>query len=100
MGRLGLGREELHLDLFEARRTEPLPEVGLAEAEPVVAVELARLVELMLVEIEDDEASAFAQEAGGGGDGLLGIGGVVQRLAEDDDVDAAGRNRLWRRGLR
>jgi hypothetical protein len=36
---------------------------------------------------------ALAQKFRGGGHGLLGIGGVMERLAENDDVDAAGRDR-------
>ncbi len=71
MGRVGFGREELHVDLLEAGGGEPVAEVSLAEAEPVIAIEFARLVEMVLVEIEDDEASALAQKFRGGGDGLL-----------------------------
>ena len=92
VGRFVLGREELHLDLEQARRAEPVAEVGLAEAEPVVAVEFAGLVEVVLVEIEDDESTALAEELRSGGDGLLGIGDMVERLAEDDEIDAAGRD--------
>ena len=79
MGRLRLGGEQLHLDLLQARGGQPRMEIRLAEAEPVIAVELARLVEMMLVEIEDDEPAALAQKPRGGG----------ERLPADWPCDAA-----------
>ncbi len=47
----------------------------------------------MLIEIKDDELAALAQKLRGGGEGLLRIGDMMQRLAENDDIDALGRDR-------
>lgn len=89
VGGFALGSEELYADFVETGVLEPLAEVDFAEAEPIVAVQFARLVELMLVEVENDEASARFEELGGGGNGLRGIDGVMQRLAQDGEIDGA-----------
>ena len=52
-------------------------ELGFAEAEPLVGVELAGLFEAMFGEVEDDDAAAGREDAGGFGQGALGMQGVV-----------------------
>ena len=58
----------------------------------MIAVEIARLVEMMLVEIEHDKAASLAQQVRSGGERSLRIHRVMQRLAEDDEIDAARRD--------
>ena len=68
-------------------------EFSLGEAEPDIGLELAGLFELMLEEIENDDASAGFQQGKGSAQGLSGALGVVQRLAEEDEIDTAGLDR-------
>lgn len=77
-------------DVVEAGFFEHGGEVGLGEAEPAVGVELAGFLEVVLEEIEDDEAAAGFENAEGGVEGALGVFRVVEGLAEDGEVEGAG----------
>ncbi len=73
--------------LGESRFFEPLVQLHFAEAEPVISVKFARLFEAMAEQVEHHDATAFFQNAMGGGDGALGTDRVMQRLAQDREVD-------------
>src|SRR6267154_5383732 len=68
-------------------------ELHFAEAEPMVGVKLARAFEAVAEQIEDDDAAALAQNAVGAGDRAFGMDGVMQRLAENGQIDYALRDR-------
>lgn len=68
-------------------------ELDFAEAEPVIGVELAGALEAVAKKIEDNEAAAFAENAMGAGNGALGMDGVMQRLAENREIDSPFRDR-------
>src|ERR1043166_2823250 len=86
-------RDDGELNIFEAGRLEKLMELHFAEAEPMIGVKLARSLEAVAEQIENHKAAAFAEDAMGAGDGALGMDGVVQRLAENGEVDRAFRDR-------
>src|SRR5271163_14394 len=71
------------LDIFEAGSFEHGFELGFAEAEPLVGVELAGFFEAVLDEVEDDDAAAWRENARGFGEGALGMQRVMQRLREE-----------------
>ena len=66
----------------EAGFAEEVEEFDVGEAEPDVGVEFAGLFEGMALEVEDDDASAGFEDAGGFVDGLLRMDGVMETLAE------------------
>lgn len=70
----------------EAGLLEEVQKLDLGEAEPDVGVEFAGLFEGMALEVEDDDAAAGLQYTKGFVDGLLGVEGVVERLAEEGQV--------------
>ena len=64
-------------------------EGALLEAEPAVGVELAGLLEIVGLEVEDDELAAGFEDAASLVDGALRVFGVVEGLAEGGEVDGA-----------
>ena len=68
-------------DLIEARAFKHACDGTFGESEPAVAVEFARFFELVLHEIEYDNASAGFQHAIGGIDCALRVFGVMEGLA-------------------
>lgn len=63
-------------------------EFGFGKTEPKVGVEFAGFLEVVAEEVEDGDASAGAENAEGFGEGAFGVGGVVEGLGEEGDVDA------------
>lgn len=88
-----LAIDDTDLDAFEAGFFEPEVHIAFGEAEPTVAVEIASLFEFVLDEVEDHELAAGFEDMERAGEGLLGLGGVVKGLAEDDEVDGLGIDR-------
>ena len=62
-------------------------EGAFGETEPDVRVQFARLLEGVGVQIEHDHLAAGPENAEGLVHGPLGLAGVVQRLAQDREVD-------------
>ena len=80
---------DLHIDVGEAGLLEQPVQLGLAETEPGIGVELAGLLELMGKEVQDGDASASLEETMGGGEGALGVVRMMEGLAEESEIDAA-----------
>ena len=70
-------------------------QIGFGKTEPAVGVEFARFFELVGEKIEDRDATAFLEDAVGRADGALRIGGVMERLAEEREVDTRGGDRWF-----
>lgn len=83
----GLAGDGADLDLEEAGLAEEGVEGVFAEAEPDIGVELVGAFESVLLQVEDEELSAGAEDADGFVDGGLRMAGVVKGLAEDGEVD-------------
>ena len=63
-------------------------QVALGEAQPPVAVEFVRLGKVVLQQVEDEDLSPGLEHDERGLDRGVRLGGVVQRLAQDDEVHA------------
>ncbi len=87
---LFLGGDDADLDLLEAGGFEPAVEVAFGEAQPAVAVEVAGFLKIMFQEIEEQDLAMRFQQFCGADEGGGGVFGVVQGLAEDDEVHGAG----------
>src|SRR5205085_541422 len=81
------------VNVLEADGYQKLMELDFAEAKPVVGVKFAGAFESMAKQIEDHDAAALAQNPMGAGDGALGMDGVMQRLAENGEIDRTFRDR-------
>lgn len=68
-------------DLIEARAFEHASNGAFGKSEPAVAVEFACFFELVLHEVEHDQASAAFEHAIGGIDRALRVFGVMESLA-------------------
>ena len=68
-------------DLIEARPFEHASEGAYRKSEPAVAIEFASFFELVLHEVEHDQASAGFEHAVGGIDCALRVFGVMEGLA-------------------
>ena len=66
---------------------QKVEELDVGEAEPDVGVEFAGLFEGMALQVEDNDAAAGFEYAGGFVDGLLRMDGVMETLAEEGEVD-------------
>ena len=64
-------------------------ELHFAEAEPVIGVKLTGALEAMAEQIQDHDPSALSQDAISARDRALGMNRVMQRLAENREVDGA-----------
>ncbi len=62
-------------------------EHAFPEAEPDVGIEFAGAFEIVLLEVEDEQLPAGLEDAVGFLDGPLRVLGVMQRLAENGEVD-------------
>ena len=65
MRRLLLAGDDADFDLLEAGRFEPAMQIALGKAEPAVAVELVRLLEVVLGEVENHDLAARLEDAVG-----------------------------------
>ena len=90
MGRIFFARDRGDIDLFEAGLFEPAMEVGFAEPKPAVAVEFVRFFELVFEEVEDHYLARRAEDFVRGGESFIRLVGVMERLAENDEVDGVG----------
>ena len=54
--------DDRHFDMAESGGFEPLMQLHLAEAQPVIGVELARLFKTMTEQIQHDDAAPFFQD--------------------------------------
>src|ERR1043166_177448 len=88
MRRLFLAGDDIDLDLLEPRLLEPAMQVALGETEPAVAVQLAGAIEGVLREVEDEDLPVRLEDLVGGLDRFGRLFGVMQRLAEDREIDA------------
>jgi len=59
------------------------------KAQPAVGVKLACFLESMGTEVENEKAATWLQDTEGFRQGLAGVFGMVQGLAEEGQVDAA-----------
>ena len=85
---LGFLGHHAHLGLGETGFLDPVVEFVLLEAEPAVGVQLPGLFKAVGTQVEDDQAAARPEDAEGLGEGLAGVLGVVQGLAQQGEVDA------------
>jgi hypothetical protein len=74
-------------DVRESRAFQHGGEVAFREAEPAVGVEFAGFLEVVLEEVEDDEAAAGFEDSEGGVEGALGVFRVMEGLAKDGEVE-------------
>lgn len=74
-------------DFGEAGGFQHRGQAAFGEAEPAICVECAGLGELVLEEIEDDDAAAGLENFEGCVDGCLRIFCMMEGLAEDGEVD-------------
>src|SRR5262249_37553174 len=80
-------------DVSKAIFLEKLVQLDFTEAEPMVRIQLARLFEPMAQYSENHQAPASSQYPMRCADRALGMNGVMQRLAEDREIDAVFCNR-------
>ena len=78
---------DLHPDVAKSDASQKPLERGVREAEALVAKAGTHPLLVVLAQIQDDQAAARAQNAQRLGQRLLGIGGMVQRLGKERDVD-------------
>ena len=88
MGRLFLTGDDADFDLLEPCPFEPTVQVAFGESEPAVAVKFAGLIEMVLEQVEDHDLAAGLEDAMTRGNGPGRLQGVMQRLAQDDQVHA------------
>ena len=74
MRALALAVDDAGLDALEAGALEEVVEIDLGKAEPDVGIHVACLLELMLEQVEDDDAAAALEDLVGGEDCLWRIG--------------------------
>src|SRR4051812_49086077 len=79
-------RDHRDLDLTEPTLLQQLMQLHFAEAEPVIRVKFPRALEAVTEQVENDEASAFSQNAMRRLNGSLRVNRVVQRLAKNREV--------------
>jgi len=90
VGGVVLARDDGEFDFFEAGFFEPGLEFKFGEAKPAVAVEFAGLFKVVAEEVENHDLAAGAKDTGGALDSLLGIGGMMEGLAQNDEIDTFG----------
>ena len=76
-------------------RSKPLPSsswcsLQFAEAQPQIGVEITRLLESVAEQVQDHEPAARFEDLLRARHGARGLAGMVERLAEDGEVHAAG----------
>src|SRR2546430_2450403 len=85
--RLFFAGDDGNFDPFKACRFKPPLQVAFGETEPRITVKLASLLELMLQKIEDHDLATAAKDSKSRVDGVRRGLGVVQGLAEHDEID-------------
>ena len=80
---------EVCLDVCESGILQQGFEFDFAESEPGIGIELARFFEAVLHQIEDGDAAAGFENPPGFADGAPGMQRVMQRLAEECQIDRA-----------
>ena len=73
MRRLFLGGDDADFDLLETGGFEPAVQIALGKTQPAVAVKFARLVEVVLEQIENQNLPARLQNFVRGGNGAAGF---------------------------
>src|SRR5881296_1832281 len=61
MRRLFLARHDANLDFFETRLFEPAVQIAFGKTQPAIPINLARLPEIVLEEVEHHDLAAAAQ---------------------------------------
>jgi hypothetical protein len=77
-------------DVGEVGLVEEGFQLRFAEAEPLVGVHLSGFFEAVFGQVEDDDAAAGGEDAGGFMEGAGGVQGVVEGLGEEDQIDFSG----------
>src|ERR1035438_895270 len=93
MRRLFLARHDADFDFLEPGFVQPAVQITFRETGPAVAVKLARLPEIVLEQIENQNLSARPEDFVGGGNRVRRNFGVMQCLAQNHEVNTAGFNR-------
>jgi hypothetical protein len=95
MRRLFLGGHDVDLGIFlkPAPRFQPALHIAFGKAQPAIAIKFPGFVELVREQIENQDLSRGASNFGGSCQGRGGIVGVMQRLAENHQVNARGFDR-------
>ena len=86
MGLVRLLGDGCHFHFRKARFLEETVKHALLEAQPNVRIQFARLFESMLVEVEDDELAARAEDTERFVDRGLRVTRVMERLGQDREV--------------
>ena len=89
MGRLFLFRHHADLDLFESRSLQPAMEIARFKSEPSITVQLASFFETMLQQIQDHDLPLRAQDLIGARQRPPRFLGMVESLAEHNQVHAS-----------
>ena len=77
---------QAEFDLAEAGGFQPALHIAFGEAQPDVAIQVPGLPELMTEQIENQDLALRTKNPVGAADGPLGLGGMMQRLAQNDYV--------------
>ena len=87
MRRLFLTVHDRDVDVLKSRRLQEVEDLDLGKSEPDIGIKLACFLELVLEEVEDNDAAAGPDNAKGSLHRLLRRGRVMERLAENRHVD-------------
>src|ERR1017187_10883265 len=93
MWRLLLGGDDADFDFLETGGFEPAVQIAFGKTQPAVAVKFARLVEVVLEQIEQQNLAVRFQQFRRARECRRRVGGVVQGLAQDHEVNAVRFNR-------
>src|SRR5712691_6928261 len=88
MRRLFFARDDADFNFLEAGLLQPAMQVAFRKAKPAVTVKFARALEAVREQIEDHDLSARAQGFVSGGNRLGRLFRMMQRLAENGQIDA------------
>ena len=73
-------------DVFEARFFHHFKELNFGKPQPGIGVEIARLIEAVLQQIQNDQRTTRCEDSVSGGDRSFRVLGVVERLGKDREV--------------
>ena len=90
---LFLGGDDADFNFLETSSFQPAMQIAFGKSQPAVAVKFARLVEVVLEQIENQNLPAGLQNLVRGGNGVRRNFGVVQCLAQNHEVHAVRLNR-------
>ena len=82
------GGDDADFDFFKSGILQPSMQITFGETEPAVAIKLPSFFEIMLEQIQQEQLPAWAKNFMCACNGFGGIGGVMERLAQDRQINA------------